>query len=346
MAYTLLQLAEHLGATLDGDEACLIEQINTLEQATPKQISFLANKRYRNQLATTNAAAVVLHPNEAEYFSGNKIIVADPYVAYAKLAQYMDTTPASASGGVHPTAVIHPSANISSTANIGAYAVIEAHAHIGEHVQIGSHCFIGEYAKVAANSKLWSNVSVYHRVEIGEHCLVQSGAIIGSDGFGYANEQGQWVKIPQLGSVIIGDKVEIGACTTVDRGALDDTVIANNVIIDNQCQIAHNVHLGEGTAIAGCAVIAGSTKIGKYCQIGGLSGIAGHIEICDKVILTGRSMVTNNITEAGIYSSGIPHSKNKDWRKTVVHLRNIGDMSKRLKALEAAFTNAQDENNS
>ncbi|MBS3798663.1 MULTISPECIES: UDP-3-O-(3-hydroxymyristoyl)glucosamine N-acyltransferase [unclassified Pseudoalteromonas] len=334
MAKSLADIAQHLGAELIGDGTLEIVGIQTLEKATAAHISFLANKKYRSQLADTQAGAVILSAADAEHFAGNKLVCQDPYVAYAKLAQLLDSTPASAVG-IHPSAVISPDAKVSASANIGPLVVIEAGAVIGDHAQIGSHCFIGKDVQIGAHTKLWNNVTVYHQVQLGEHCLVQANTVIGADGFGYANERGQWVKIPQIGSVIIGNRVEIGASTTIDRGAIDDTLIHDNVIIDNQCQIAHNVEICEGTAIAGCTVVAGSTKIGRYCQIGGLSAITGHVEICDKVVLTGMNMVTSGISEPGIYSSGLPHSKNKEWRRTIAHLRNIGDMNKRIKAIEA-----------
>ncbi|ALQ55327.1 UDP-3-O-acylglucosamine N-acyltransferase [Pseudoalteromonas issachenkonii] len=333
--YTLSQIAELLGAELQGDGALEIKKIATLANAQTGHIAFLANKKYRSQLETTHASAVILSPEDAPYFSGNKIIVANPYVNYAKLAQLMDTTPRSAISGIHPSAVIHASAQVSKSAAIGANVVIEADAVIGDNVQIGPNSFIGERVKIGSGTKLWSSVSVYHDVEIGADCLFQANTVIGSDGFGYANERGQWLKIPQLGSVIIGDKVEIGASTTIDRGALDDTIIHSNVIIDNQCQIAHNVEVQSGTAIAGCTVLAGSVSIGKNCQIGGMTAINGHMSVCDGVIITGMSMVTKSITEPGIYSSGMPHTTNKEWRKSIAHLRNLSDMKSRLKALEA-----------
>ena len=333
--YTLSQIAELLSAELQGDGALEIKKIATLANAHSGYIAFLVNKKYRSQLETTKASAVILSPDDAPYFSGNKIIVANPYVTYAKLAQLMDTTPRSASHDVHPSAVIHANAQVSKSAAIGANVVIEADAVIGDNVQIGPNSFIGERAKIGSGTKLWPSVSIYHDVEIGADCLLQANTVIGSDGFGYANERGQWLKIPQLGSVIIGDKVEIGASTTVDRGALDDTIIHSNVIIDNQCQIAHNVEVQSGTAIAGCTVLAGSVTIGKNCQIGGMSAINGHMSVCDGVIITGMSMVTKSITEPGIYSSGMPHTTNKEWRKSIAHLRNLSDMKSRLKALEA-----------
>ncbi|WP_372761972.1 UDP-3-O-(3-hydroxymyristoyl)glucosamine N-acyltransferase [Pseudoalteromonas sp.] len=332
--YTLSQIAELLSAELHGDGALEITKIATLAHARSGHIAFLANKKYRAQLETTQASAVIVSAADAPYFNGNKLIVANPYVSYAKLAQLMDTTPRSASVGVHPSAVIHGDVHISRSAAIGANVVIEAGAVIGDNVQIGANSFIGERVKIGSGSKLWSNVSIYHDVEIGSDCLFQASSVIGSDGFGYANERGQWIKIPQLGSVIIGDKVEIGASTTIDRGALDDTIIHSNVIIDNQCQIAHNVEVNSGTAIAGCTVLAGSVTIGKNCQIGGMTAINGHMSVCDGVIITGMSMVTKSITEPGIYSSGMPHTTNKEWRKSIAHLRNLSEMKSRIKALE------------
>ncbi|ESP90503.1 MULTISPECIES: UDP-3-O-(3-hydroxymyristoyl)glucosamine N-acyltransferase [Pseudoalteromonas] len=331
--YTLSQLADHLGATLEGNADQPIVKIATLLNAKDQDIAFLANKKYRSQLESTQAGAVILSAEDAAYFSGNKLICDNPYVAYAKLAQYMDTTP-SAANSIHSSAVIDESASLGNNVKIAANAVIEAGAVIGDDVEIGAGSFIGQHARIGAGTKLWANVTVYHEVEIGEHCLFQSGSVIGSDGFGYANESGEWVKIPQIGTVIIGDRVEVGACTSIDRGAIDNTIIHDNVILDNQIQIAHNVEVGYGTAIAGCTVLAGSVKIGKYCQIGGMVAINGHNEVCDGVVITGMSMVTKGITKPGVYSSGMPHTTNKEWRKSIAHLRNLSDFKARIKALE------------
>ncbi|MCF6440436.1 UDP-3-O-(3-hydroxymyristoyl)glucosamine N-acyltransferase [Pseudoalteromonas luteoviolacea] len=331
--YTLSQLAEHLGATLEGNPEQPIVNIATLLNANDQEVAFLANKKYRSQLESTQAGAVILSAEDADYFSGNKLVCDNPYVAYAKLAQYMDTTPAAASS-VHSTAVVDESASLGQNVKVGANAVIEAGAMIGDNVEIGAGCFVGKYARIGAGTKLWANVTIYHEVEIGEHCLFQSGSVIGSDGFGYANESGEWVKIPQIGTVIIGNRVEVGACTSIDRGAIDNTIIHDNVILDNQIQIAHNVEIGYGTAIAGCSVLAGSVKIGKYCQIGGMVAVNGHNEVCDGVVITGMSMVTKGISKPGIYSSGMPHTTNKEWRKNIAHLRNLSDFKARIKALE------------
>jgi UDP-3-O-[3-hydroxymyristoyl] glucosamine N-acyltransferase len=201
-------------------------------------------------------------------------------------------------------------------------------------VIIGAGCFIGKNSRVGCNTKLWANVTVYHEVVIGADCLIQSGTVIGADGFGYANDAGRWIKIPQLGRVIIGDRVEIGACTTIDRGAIDDTIVADGVILDNQCQVAHNVEIGENTAISGGTLLAGSLKIGKHCLIGGGSVINGHMEITDNVSITGMSMVMRPIDKAGVYSSGIPAQSNREWRRQTARVMKIDDMHKRLAQLE------------
>lgn len=327
------QIAELLNAELVGDDSLSISRIATLEKAEKDEIGFLANKKFRDQLTTTQAGAVILNAQDAEFYSGTKLIVDNPYLAYAILAQALDTTPKAAEK-VHPTAVIDPSANVHESANVAANAVIEANAEIGEGCDIGAGSFIGKGAKIDANTTVWANATIYHNVIIGKDCLIHANSVIGSDGFGYANEKGQWVKIPQLGSVVIGNCVEIGANTVIDRGAIEDTIIEQNVIIDNQVHIAHNVIVKEGTAIAGGTIIAGSTTIGKYCQIGGLCGINGHIDICDGVMLTGMAMVISSIDTPGVYSSGVPHSENKDWRRNMAQLRQLSTMNKRLKAVE------------
>ena len=271
--------------------------------------------------------------SERELCKTNVIVVNDPYVAFAKVAQALDITPAPAAA-IADSASISGDATIGQNVSIGANAVIESGVVLGDDVIIGAGCFIGKNAQIGSGTKLWANVSIYHEVIIGTACLIQSSTVIGSDGFGYANEKGEWVKIPQVGSVRVGNRVEIGACTTIDRGALDDTVIEDNVILDNQLQIAHNVHIGYGSAIAGGTIVAGSTTIGKYCIIGGGCVINGHIEIVDGVTITGMGMVMRSITEKGMYSSGIPLQPNKDWRKTATRVHRIDEMNKRLKTVE------------
>ncbi|KAA1195218.1 UDP-3-O-(3-hydroxymyristoyl)glucosamine N-acyltransferase [Photorhabdus heterorhabditis] len=329
----LADLAQQLNAQLHGDGDIVITGIAPMHSANNEQITFLSDSRYRERLGECQAAAVALSESDLPYCNVPALVVSNPYLAYAYMAQIMDTTPAPAQD-IHPSAVISPQVTLGKNVSVGANAVIESDVVLGDNVVIGAGCFIGKNTHIGAGSRLWANVSVYHDIEMGEQCLVQSGAVIGSDGFGYANDRGNWVKIPQLGSVIIGDRVEIGACTTIDRGALDNTIIGNGVIIDNQCQIAHNVIIGDNTAVAGGVIMAGSLKIGRYCMIGGASVINGHMEICDKVTITGMSMVMRPITEPGVYSSGIPAQPNKVWRKTSALVMNINEMNKRLKSVE------------
>lgn len=332
-SYSLKELASELNATLSGDAHIIINSIASMASAKEGQITFLSDKKYQDQLNTCQASVVVLTEESLPFWHGAALIVANPYLTYARLAQLLDTTPLPAED-VAPSAVISPKATLGKNVAIGANAVIESGVELGDNVIIGAGCFVGKNSKIGANTKLWANVSIYHNIEIGQNCLIQSGAVIGSDGFGYANDRGNWVKIPQLGRVIIGNNVEIGASTTIDRGALDDTIIRDGVIIDNQCQIAHNDYIGEHTAVAGGVIMAGSLKIGKYCLIGGASVINGHMEICDKVTVTGMGMVMRPITEPGVYSSGIPLQSNKVWRKTASLVLHIDEMNKRLKSLE------------
>lgn len=334
-SYTLKELAEQVGGAIRGNADVVVSSIAPLDRASTNQLTFISNVKYRPYLSQAQASVLVVSEADVEFCAenANLLIVQNPYVAYAILAQYMDTTP-KAAADIAPSAVISETASLGENVSIGANTVIEDGAVIGDNAAIGAGCFIGKNAKIGRNTQLWANVSIYHEVQIGDDCLIQSGAVIGSDGFGYANERGKWIKIPQTGRVVIGNRVEIGACTCIDRGALDDTVIEDNVIIDNLCQIAHNVHIGTGTAVAGGVIMAGSLKVGRYCQIGGASVINGHMEICDQAIITGMSMIMQPITEKGIYSSGIPAQPNKEWRKTAALTMGIDKMNKRLKALE------------
>ncbi len=329
----LADLAQQLNAHLYGDGHLIITGIASMHSAQVGQITFLSSSRNSEQLRTCRASAVVLTEADLLHCRTAALVVKNPYLSYAYMAQLMDTTPRPAYD-IAPSAVISPKATLGAHVAIGANAVIEPGVVLNDNVIIGPGCFIGKCAHIGSGTRLWANVTIYHEVEIGCHCLIQSGTVIGSDGFGYANEHGNWIKIPQLGTVIIGDRVEIGACTTIARGALDNTLIGNGVIIDNQCQIAHNVVIGENTAIAGGVIMAGSLKIGRYCQIGGGSVLNGHMSIADKVVITGMGMVMRPISKPGIYSSGIPLQPNKIWRKTAALVMNIHAISKRLKAIE------------
>lgn len=332
----LSELAQKLQAKLDENyEASVIHSVATLEHAAKGQISFLSNAKYRRYLSETTASAVLIKEDDLPFVAPGTaaIIVADPYVAFAKVAQLLDTTPQIAVN-IHESAIIADTAVVASDAAIGPNVVIGAGAVIGSGVQIGAGSYIGENVQLGDNSRLWANTTLYHGVRIGRSCLIHSGAVIGADGFGFANERGNWLKIPQTGTVVIGDHCEIGANTTIDRGAIENTVIGNNVIIDNQCQIAHNVRIGDHTAIAGCTVVAGSVNIGRYCVIGGAAVINGHISICDGAHISGMAMLMKPVTEKGVYTSGIPAVLNAEWRKNTARLRQIEQLYQRVKILE------------
>lgn len=329
----LKDIADKIGAQLVGDGNIDIKAVANLKTAKENEISFLSDPKYKAVLSESNAGAVILKQSDVEHAKGAALVLDDPYVGFAKVAQLLDSTPA-VSEGVHPSAVVDETALLGQNVALGPGVHVQKGAVIGNNVQLGANVVIGPNAKIGDNTKIYPNVSVYHDCQIGSDCLIQSGAVIGSDGFGYANQRGEWIKIPQTGRVIIGNRVEIGACTCIDRGAIDDTVIADNVIIDNLCQIAHNDKIGYGTAIAGQTTIAGSVTIGKYCIIGGTSVINGHIDICDGVTLTGNTVVMRTIEKPGVYSSGIPCVTNKEWRLNTSRYMHINDMYHRILALE------------
>ncbi|MCL1138615.1 UDP-3-O-(3-hydroxymyristoyl)glucosamine N-acyltransferase [Shewanella pneumatophori] len=332
-SYTLRVLADHLNADVQGDETVEISTVGTLDGAGSGQISFLANSKYRSQLASSAASAILMTPKDAEDFVGNAIVLNDPYVGFARIAQFLDTTP-KAADCIHPSAQIAASAMLGEGVAVGANAVIGENVILGNGVQIGAGSVVGQDSVIGSNTRLWANVTVYHNVHLGQDCIIHSGAILGSDGFGYANERGQWIKIPQTGGVRIGDRVEIGANTTVDRGAIDHTEIHDGVILDNQVQIAHNDIIGANTAIAGSTVVAGSVTIGKHCIIGGNCAISGHLSITDGVHITGSTNVTSVIREPGVYSSATVAMDNKLWRKNTVRFRQLDTLFQRVKALE------------
>ncbi|AGV17251.1 MULTISPECIES: UDP-3-O-(3-hydroxymyristoyl)glucosamine N-acyltransferase [Vibrio] len=330
---TLAELATITGGELFGDESLVVSRVAPMDKAQEGDVTFLSNPKYAKHLSECQATVVMVKAEHKDQCVGNALVVSDPYVAFARVVQAMDTTPKPADD-IAPSAVIAADVKMGENVTIGANAVIETGVELGDNVSVGAGCFIGKNAKLGNNTKLWANVTIYHEVSLGDDCLVQSGTVIGSDGFGYANDKGEWIKIPQLGSVRIGNRVEIGACTTIDRGALEDTIIEDNVILDNQLQIAHNVQIGYGTVMPGGTIVAGSTKIGKYCQIGGASVLNGHITIADGVAITGMGMVMRSIEEKGLYSSGIPLQTNREWRKTATRVHRIDEMNKRLKAVE------------
>jgi len=333
--FSLSELADRLGARLLGDGRRRVCRIASLASAGEGDIAFITNKRYRGQLAETGATAVLLTEADLEAVREGvaSLVVDDPYLAYAHVAGWLN--PAVDEGrGVHPSAVVDASANIHDSAWIGPQCVIEADAVIAADCRIGPGSVVGRGAEIGEGGRLVANVTVCHGSRIGKRVLMHPGVVIGADGFGFANDQGEWVKIPQLGRVVIGDDVEIGANTTIDRGAIEDTVIEDGVKIDNLVQVAHNVRIGAHSAIAGCVGIAGSAHIGRHCALGGGVGVVGHLQIADNVIVTGMSMVSHTITEPGVYSSGTPLQENAKWHRNYVRYKQLDDMARRLRRLE------------
>lgn len=333
ISYRLSDIAAQLGGRVLGDAGVRITQVATLENAQSDQISFLSNSKYRAQLTSTRAGAVILGEADAGATELPRIVSDNPYAYFAKVSALLNPLP-QAKPGVHPSAVIDPAAKIDATASIAANVVVEAGASIAAHSIIGAGCYIGAQAVVGRNARLYPRVTIYHGCVLGNNLIAHSGVVIGADGFGIAMGEGHWIKIPQIGRVVIGDDVEIGANTTIDRGALDDTVIEDGVKLDNQIQVAHNVRIGAHTAIAGCAGIAGSAVIGRYCLIGGGARILGHLQLADRVEIAANTLVGKSIREAGSYAAIYPLSKIEDWRKNAVHLRRLDDMVQRINKLE------------
>lgn len=333
MSYTLAELAERFGLEVVGAGDTRIDGVCTLSPGVPGRIGFLANPRYRAALAQTRAGAVVVGRRDAAGLTGPGLVAKDPYRAFAQVARLFDRN-RDFGAGIHASACIDPGATIGEGVHVGPQAVVEAGADIGAGSYIGPACIVGSGAKIGAGSRLEARVYIHAGVQLGLRCQVQPGAVIGSRGFGNVMGPGGWEEVPQLGSVVVGDDVEIGANTTIDRGAIDDTVIANGVRLDNLIMIAHNCRIGEHTAIAACTGIAGSTTVGARCMIGGAVGINGHIQIADDVVVLGRAMVTQSLTEKGVYGSGLPIAPAREWRKTVARVRRLGKLEDRVRRVE------------
>jgi len=331
--WTLSQIAQHIDGIVQGDELYEIASVATLQNAQNKQLSFLSNKKYRKYLAETGAGVVIVSRDMAPDVPMHAIIVDDPYIAYAKAARLLNPEKAR-NAGIHPSASVVSDSTIHPTAYIGPQVVIGAGVTIAENVMIGPACVILDNVSIGEDSRLIANITLCDNVRIGKRAIIHPGVVIGADGFGIANDHGKWIHVPQIGSVQIGDDVDVGANTTIDRGAIDDTIIANGVKLDNQIQVGHNVEIGENTVIAGCVGIAGSTIIGKNCIIGGGVGIGGHLELTDSVMLTGMTMVTKSIKQAGSYSSGIPAEETHHWHKNVIRYRQMDKLAERVKQLE------------
>lgn len=329
MSATLGELSKVSGARLEGDADCEISVVNTLSMAKEGEISFLSNRHYAHQLPHTNASAVILAEEDLKNCPTNSLVSDTPYLAYAKIANYLYPS-VKRSDYIDKSAIIGSDCKIDNSSFISANVVIGNNVIVGSGAYIGAGCVIDDNVEIGENSSLLANVTLRHDVVLGKNVTLHPGVVIGADGFGMAQENGQWLNIPQIGSVIIGDNVDVGANSTIDRGAIEDTVIADGVKIDNLVQIGHNVIIGEHTAIAGCTGIAGSTVIGKRCMIAGAAAISGHIQIVDDVIITGMSGVANSIKSPGVYSSGLPVTDNKTWRRNIIRFKKLDEILKKL----------------
>lgn len=330
---TLGEIAARLGARLVGDGDVLIEQAGSLEHAGPRQIAFYSGPRYRAQLAATRAGAVVLAPQSEALTELPRIVAGNPHACFARAAQLLNPTVPPAAG-VHASARVHAGARVAASACVEAGAVLCEGAEVGERAWVGAGCYLGEGAALGADSRLYPNVVVYARCRLGARVIVHAGAVIGADGFGMANEDGRWLKIPHVGRVLVGDNVEIGANTTIDRGTFEDTVIEDGVRLDNQIQIGHNCRIGAHTAMAGCVGVAGSAVIGRHCTFGGAAMVLGHLSICDGVQVSSGTLITRSIHKPGTYTGVFPFDENASWLRNAALLRHLDELAARVDALE------------
>ncbi|RZA18729.1 MAG: UDP-3-O-(3-hydroxymyristoyl)glucosamine N-acyltransferase [Lysobacteraceae bacterium] len=315
------ELAQRFELELVGEDR-QVHGVGTLSTATAQQLSFLANPRYRSQLAESAAGVVVLRADDAAGCTTTALVARDPYVAFARISALFERRPVR-QAGIHPSAAIDPSASVDPAASIGPHVSIGARSRIDAGAIIGPGCVIGDDCEVGADCELVARATLVARVRLGKRVLVHPGAVLGADGFGIAMDHGRWTKVPQLGGVVVGDDCEIGANTTIDRGALGDTVLEEDVRLDNQIQVGHNVRIGAHTAMAGCSAVAGSATIGRHCLVGGGAGILGHLEVCDRVVITAMSLVTHSIREPGEYSSGTPLMDNRSWRRSAARFKQL-----------------------
>ncbi len=333
VACTLSELVARFGGELLDDNGAKISGVAPIERAGAHEIAFVSQAKYLRDVDATQAGALILPREGRDITKRPRIITSNPYLYFARISSLLNPAP-QLDPGIHPSAVVHPQARIAATASIAAGVVIGEGVVVGERCVIGPNSVLGEKVVIGDDCLFHANVTVYARCVLGNRVILHSGSVIGSDGFGLANEQGRWVKIPQVGRTVIGDDVEVGAGTTIDRGALDDTVIEEGVKLDNLIQIAHNVRIGAHTAIAACTGIAGSAKIGKYCMIGGAAMIHGHLEIADKVRISANTLITKSLTKPGTYTSALPFSEHGEWLRNAVHMRNLDKLAGRIKELE------------
>jgi UDP-3-O-[3-hydroxymyristoyl] glucosamine N-acyltransferase len=326
-------LAERSGAELVGAGDILIRRVATIDEAGAGAIVFLSNPKYRGQLASTRASAAIVSPGDAGATALPKLVTPNPYATYARVVAIFHPPPAAAPG-IHPTAVVAATARIAPSASLAAHAVVGERTTIGERAQVHAGCILGDDCTVADDAILHPRVALYSRTMVGPRTIVHSGAVIGADGFGMAELEGRWLKVPQVGGVVIGADVEIGANTTIDRGALGNTVIEDDVKLDNQIQIGHNCRIGTHTAIAGCVGIAGSVRIGRNCKIGGAAMIAGHIEIADGTVISAATAVFASIHGAGVYTGVFPNLPHREWQRVAAIIRGLRALAERVRALE------------
>jgi len=344
---SLQELADFLGAKLEGDPKSKVSGLASLDCAEPGQLSFLTNRTYRRFLPTTKASAVLLAPEDAAHSPVPVLIAENPRLSLAKVASLFEqANKQHMAQGIHPTAVIGKNSIIPSSVSIGPHCVLGDNVELGENVEIGPGCVIGNHCKLGEKTVLRPNVTLYDKVKIGKECQIHSGTVIGSDGFGYAYQEGRWVKMPHFAGVTIGDFVEVGANTAIDRGFLEDTRIGNHVIIDNLVDIAHNVVIGDRTAITGCTAIAGSAMLGEDCMVGGGVCIAGHLKITNNVHITATTAINHSINTPGVYSSGVPAKPNHLWRRNAARFQYLDDMAKRLRLLENKVRSLEGPNSS
>ncbi len=332
--YTAAGIAERFGLELRGEGAVELDGVAPLERAGVRDLSFVVNARYASQLTGSGAGAIIVPAELAGSVAGTALVASNPHVAFAKVATLFER-PLRAPPGIHPSAVVSPLARVAATASIGPCSVIEDDAVIEDDVVIGPNCVVGPDCVVGAGSRLVAQVTLVLRVRLGKRVLIHPGAVLGADGFGLAFDNGHWIKIPQLGGVRLGDDCEVGANTTIDRGALEDTILADDVRLDDHIHIAHNVEVGAHTVMAGFTGVAGSAKIGSYCQFGARAGVFGHLEITDKVTLTGCAVATGNIREGGVYTSNnLPLLPSRDWFRNAARFKRLDELVQRVAALE------------
>ena len=332
MNFKLSEITARLGGVLVGEDV-VVNRVSSVANAQAGHVTFLTESKYLAALAMTKASAIILSAENQHLTELPRIVTDNPYAYFAKVSALLNPT-LEVTPGIAASAVIDSTAQVPASCSIGPNVVIEANVELGEGVVIGSASVVGKGASIGAGSRLQSNVVIYHGCKIGQSCHVASGTVIGADGFGYANQSGAWVKIPQVGRVIIGNNVDIGANSTIDRGALDDTIIEDGVKLDNLIQVGHNCIIGEHTVIAGCVGIAGSAKIGKRCRIGGAAMILGHLEIADDVTVSPGSMITRSLHKSDTYTALMPFQSHAEWLKTAANLRHLGDLTDRIKQLE------------